>query len=111
MLSKAVQLSLGPRGRNVTIDPWSPEMQSQNLDLQQLQIQPKPIVTKDGVTIAQHINVMGDPLESIGAKILIDAAERANEEPKTDAAAMPENTERNIEVNMIKRRCVRTGRN
>ena len=38
-------------------------------------------------------------------------AERANEEPKTDAAAMPENTERNIEVNMIKRRCVRTGRN
>ena len=38
-------------------------------------------------------------------------AERAKEEPKTDAAAMPEKTERNIEVNMMKRCFFRTGRN
>lgn len=46
-----------------------------------------PIITKDGVTVAKAINYLSDPehpergrLQNIGAKLLIDAASRTNEE-------------------------------
>jgi chaperonin GroEL (HSP60 family) len=33
-----------------------------------------PLITKDGVTVAQYINVLPNNLQTIGAKLLIDAA-------------------------------------
>ena len=45
-----------------------------------MSVQPLPVITKDGVTVATHINLLSDSLENIGARLLIDAAERANEE-------------------------------
>ena len=50
-LSRAVQATLGPGGRNVAIDPWSPGEQSA------LSVDPKPIITKDGVTVAQNVKL------------------------------------------------------
>ena len=46
-LSKAVQCTLGPGGRNVVIDPFD-QLEHNN----DLSVAPKPIVTKDGVTVA-----------------------------------------------------------
>ncbi len=40
---------------------------------------PKPIITKDGVTVARKIDLLVDRMENIGARLLIDAAEQANE--------------------------------
>lgn len=51
ILSKAVATTLGPGGRNVAIDPWTPELENDLLNY------PKPIITKDGVTVAQNINL------------------------------------------------------
>ena len=45
-----------------------------------LAVYPKPVITKDGVTVATHINLLNDSLENIGSRLLIDAAERTNEE-------------------------------
>ena len=45
----------------------------------------KPVVTKDGVSVARALNMIHanhrvkQPLLNIGAKILIDAAEKAND--------------------------------
>jgi len=33
-----------------------------------------PIVTKDGVSVAKNIDLLENPLQNIGAKLLIDAA-------------------------------------
>jgi len=57
-LADAVKVTLGPKGRNVVIDK----------DL-------KSIVTKDGVTVAQHI-ALKDRLENLGAAIIRQAAEK-----------------------------------
>ena len=68
-------MTLGPGGRTVLIDPYE-QMNSSNLSNK-----PDPIITKDGVTVAKYLNFSGKtPLHNIGAKLLIDAAERANEE-------------------------------
>ncbi len=42
-------------------------------------MRPKPIVTKDGVSVARQINLLSDKIENIGARLLADAAEQANE--------------------------------
>jgi len=73
-LSQAVATTLGPGGRNVAIDPWTPELENDLLNY------PKPIITKDGVTVAQNINLSQNQMHNIGAKLLIDAAQKSAEE-------------------------------
>ena len=73
-LSKAVSLTMGPGGRSVMIDPWNAEQYNE------LSIYPKPIITKDGVTVASNINMMQNQLHNIGSKLFIDAAKLANEQ-------------------------------
>ena len=63
-------MTLGPGGRNAVIDPF------EVANFNSLSVYPKPVITKDGVTVAQHINLLNDSLENIGARLLIDAAER-----------------------------------
>lgn len=62
-LSDAVKVTLGPKGRNVIIEQ---EFGS-------------PLITNDGVTIAQAID-LPDKYENLGAKILIDAASKTNDQ-------------------------------
>ena len=38
----------------------------------------KPVITKDGVTVAKAVNKLGNRLQTIGAKLMIDVAERTN---------------------------------
>ena len=66
---------MGPGGRTVAIDPFERHNSGG------LSVDPQPIVTKDGVTVAKYMNFIGtDMLKNVGAKLLIDAAERTNEE-------------------------------
>ena len=56
-LADAVQVTLGPKGRNVVFErSFSP-----------------PLVTKDGVTVAKEIN-LPDPLENMGAQMVKEVA-------------------------------------
>lgn len=59
----SVKITLGPKGENVIIDN---EFN-------------KPLVTNDGVTIAKEIT-LEDPFEEVGAKVIIEAAEKTQEE-------------------------------
>lgn len=61
-LADAVKVTLGPKGRNVIID-------KQGID---------PIITKDGVTVAKHIE-LSDRLENMGAVIVKRVAEKSND--------------------------------
>ena len=74
-LSKAVELTLGPGGRTVVIDPY------EKANFNSLSKYPDPVITKDGVTVAKAINYLADSsnevrgrLNNIGAKLFIDAA-------------------------------------
>src|SRR6478736_7614468 len=61
-LSRAVRSTLGPRGRNAVLDKgWG-----------------SPKVTKDGVTVAQDIE-LDDPFENLGAQLVKEAASKTNE--------------------------------
>src|SRR3981189_601619 len=63
-LARAVRSTLGPRGRNAVLDKgWG-----------------SPTVTKDGVTVAEEIE-LSDPYENMGAQLVKEAAS------KTSAAA------------------------
>jgi len=62
ILSKAVSVTLGPKGRNVIID----------------QKGKPPHITKDGVTVANHIE-LEDPIENIGAQLVKEVASKTNE--------------------------------
>src|ERR1700723_4197729 len=63
-LARAVRSTLGPRGRNAVLDKgWG-----------------SPNVTKDGVTVAEEIELT-DPYENMGAQLVKEAAS------KTSAAA------------------------
>tara|TARA_R110002110_G_scaffold84761_2_gene220393 strand:- start:886 stop:2469 length:1584 start_codon:yes stop_codon:yes gene_type:complete len=62
-LADNVAATLGPRGRNVIL-------QRHNVP---------PIITKDGVTIANFISIK-DPFENVGAQIVKQAASKTNEE-------------------------------
>ena len=56
-LARAVRATLGPRGRNAIIDKgWG-----------------SPNVTKDGVTVAEDIE-LEDPYENMGAQLVKEAA-------------------------------------
>ncbi len=60
-LARAVRSTLGPRGRNAVLDKgWG-----------------SPKVTKDGVTVAEDID-LADPYENLGAQLVKEAASRTN---------------------------------
>ncbi|HRZ25284.1 MAG TPA: chaperonin GroEL [Spirochaetota bacterium] len=61
-LSDAVQVTLGPRGRNVVIDKKFGS----------------PTVTKDGVTVAKEIE-LEDPFENMGAQMVKEVATKTND--------------------------------
>ena len=58
-LADAVKVTLGPRGRNAILD----------------RAYSSPLITKDGVTVAQEIN-LADPFENIGAQMVKEVAEK-----------------------------------
>ena len=61
-LAKAVRSTLGPRGRNAVIDKgWG-----------------SPTVTKDGVTVAEEIELT-DPFENMGAQLVKEAASKTSD--------------------------------
>ncbi|HZZ72844.1 MAG TPA: chaperonin GroEL [Pirellulales bacterium] len=61
-LARAVRSTLGPRGRNAVLDKgWG-----------------SPKVTKDGVTVAEDIE-LDDPFENLGAQLVKEAASKTNE--------------------------------
>src|SRR5215218_5891636 len=61
-LARAVRSTLGPRGRNAVLDKgWG-----------------SPKVTKDGVTVAEDIE-LNDPYENLGAQLVKEAASKTNE--------------------------------
>src|SRR3954454_6183144 len=61
-LARAVRSTLGPRGRNAVIDKgWG-----------------SPTVTKDGVTVAEEIELK-DPYENMGAQLVKEAASKTSD--------------------------------
>src|SRR5262245_50621052 len=61
-LARAVRSTLGPRGRNAVLDKgWG-----------------SPKVTKDGVTVAEDIE-LDDPYENLGAQLVKEAASKTNQ--------------------------------
>src|SRR5207302_9542446 len=61
-LARAVRATLGPRGRNAVIDKgWG-----------------SPNVTKDGVTVAEDIELQ-DPFENMGAQLVKEAASKTSD--------------------------------
>jgi len=62
LLTKAVQATLGPKGRNVLLEKsWG-----------------APNVTKDGVTVAKEIE-LEDPYENMGARMLREASSKTHD--------------------------------
>ena len=61
-VANAVKVTLGPKGRNVVLEKKFGG----------------PTITKDGVTVAKDIELK-DPIENIGAKLLIEIASKTNE--------------------------------
>ncbi|MBI2472125.1 MAG: chaperonin GroEL [Planctomycetes bacterium] len=61
-LSKAVKVTLGPKGRNVVIEKGFGS----------------PVVINDGVTVAKEIE-LEDPYEDMGAKMVKEAASKTND--------------------------------
>src|SRR4249919_1519886 len=61
-LARAVRSTLGPRGRNSVLDKgWG-----------------SPTVTKDGVTVAEEIE-LEDPYENMGAQLVKEAASKTSD--------------------------------
>ena len=61
-LARAVRSTLGPRGRNAVLDKgWG-----------------SPNVTKDGVTVAEEIELT-DPFENMGAQLVKEAASKTSD--------------------------------
>src|SRR6201992_3229929 len=61
-LARAVRSTLGPRGRNAVLDKgWG-----------------SPSVTKDGVTVAEDIELQ-DPFENMGAQLVKEAASKTSD--------------------------------
>ncbi|MFH0877806.1 MAG: chaperonin GroEL [Candidatus Omnitrophota bacterium] len=61
-LSKAVKVTLGPKGRNVVLDKKFGS----------------PTITKDGVTVAKEIE-LEDPYENMGAQMVKEVAEKTSD--------------------------------
>src|SRR5213080_61185 len=62
LLSRAVKVTLGPKGRNVVIDKKFGS----------------PTVTKDGVTVAKEIE-LPDPYENMGAQMVKEVASKTSD--------------------------------
>jgi chaperonin GroEL len=62
LLSRAVKVTLGPKGRNVVLDKKFGS----------------PAVTKDGVTVAKEVE-LSDPYENIGAQLVKEVASKTND--------------------------------
>ena len=63
LLADAVQVTLGPKGRNAILDqPYGP-----------------PKITKDGVTVAKHIEFK-DRFMNMGAQLVRQVASKTNDE-------------------------------
>jgi len=62
VLSKAVKITLGPKGRNVAIDKKFGS----------------PTITKDGVSVAKEIELK-DPYENMGAQMIKEAASKTSD--------------------------------
>ncbi len=62
ILAQAVEVTLGPKGQNVIIHKPGQ----------------KHILTKDGVTVAKHVN-LNDPYLDAGAQVVKEVAQRTNE--------------------------------
>jgi chaperonin GroEL len=62
-LANAVKVTLGPKGRNVIIEQEYDEL---------------PLVTKDGVTVAQEIKLK-DKIENLGAQMVKEVASKTND--------------------------------
>ncbi len=62
ILSRAVKVTLGPKGRNVIIDKKFGS----------------PTVTKDGVTVAKEVE-LPDPYENMGAQMVKEVASNTND--------------------------------
>src|SRR5215467_12607773 len=61
-LARAVRATLGPRGRNAVLDKgWG-----------------SPTVTKDGVTVAEEIE-LANPYENMGAQLVKEAASKTSD--------------------------------
>src|SRR5208283_2682027 len=60
-LSRAVKITLGPRGRNVVLDKKFGS----------------PTVTKDGVSVAKEVE-LEDPFENMGAQMVKEVAEKSS---------------------------------
>lgn len=60
-LADAVQVTLGPKGRNVIY----------------VDHQGKHYITKDGVTVAKNV-ALNNPVETLGANVILEAASRTN---------------------------------
>ena len=61
-VANAVKVTLGPKGRNVVLDKkWG-----------------SPTITKDGVTVAQEIE-LEDPYENMGAQLVKEVASKTND--------------------------------
>src|ERR1700748_3230174 len=61
-LARAVRSTLGPRGRNAVLDKgWG-----------------RPTVTKDGVTVAEEIE-LDNPYENMGAQLVKEAASKTSD--------------------------------
>ena len=61
LLADYTAATLGPRGRNVILQT----------------VDGTPIITKDGVTVARHVE-LDDPFENVGAQIIKQAASQTN---------------------------------
>ena len=61
-LSKAVKVTLGPKGRNVVLDKKFGS----------------PTITKDGVTVAKEVE-LEDPFENMGAQMVKEVAEKTSD--------------------------------
>ena len=62
LLSQAVKVTLGPKGRNAVIEKKFGS----------------PTITKDGVTVAKEID-LDDPYENIGAQLIKEVAEKTSD--------------------------------
>ena len=62
-LSRAVEVTLGPKGRNVVLDKSFGS----------------PTITKDGVTVAKEIDLK-DPFENMGAQMIKEVSERTSDD-------------------------------
>ena len=62
-LANAVKTTLGPKGKNVIIDRGAGML---------------PLITKDGVTVAKHIN-LEDRFEAMGAQLIQEVASQAEQ--------------------------------